>query len=163
FEMDRDDIRRLQADYVAAARRARSAGFDIVIVMGAEAISLPIAFLMRRYNRRTDVYGGSLENRARLWLETLELVREEVGEECAVAARLLIDTLDDSADGIRVAEEGAGFVALADHLVDYWDLQAGGGDPNTWAKDVGPSHFYDENFQGQWLAQIRPHTAKPIV
>ena len=70
YEMDRQDIRRLQADYVAAAERARDAGFDIVNVMGAEVLTLPTAFLMDRYNdRKRD--GGSFENRSRFGIETL--------------------------------------------------------------------------------------------
>ncbi len=163
YEMDRDDIKRLQADYVAAARRALSAGFDIVNIMGAEVLVLPTAFLMKRYNQRTDEYGGSFENRARFWLETLEQVREGVGDHCAITARFSIDTLDGTEEGIRVDHEGVQFIELADHLVDFWDLQVGGEDPNTWAKDVGPSRFYNENFQGQWLAKVRRHTDKPIV
>ena len=67
--MERSDIRRIQADWAAAARRARSAGFDIVYVYGAHSY-LPIQFLSPYYNKRTDEYGGGLENRARFWLET---------------------------------------------------------------------------------------------
>ncbi len=51
FEMDHDDIRRVQQEYVAAARRAMHAGFDIVNVMGAELVALPMTFLMSRYNK----------------------------------------------------------------------------------------------------------------
>ncbi len=162
YEMDRREIRALQQRYVAAARRGRQAGFDIVNVMGAELIALPQLFLMGRYNRRTDEYGGSFENRARFWLETLELVREAVGDDCAITARFSIDTLDDSEDGVRVDHEGAGFIALADHLVDFWDLVVGG-EAATWAKDVTPSRFTEENSHAPWVSKVRPHTSKPIV
>ena len=162
FEMDHDDIRRVQRQYVAAAQRAIHAGFDIVNVMGAELVALPMTFLMSRYNRRTDEYGGSFENRARFWLETLEQVRTEVGDQCAVTARLCIDTLDGSDQGVRAGHEAAGFIKLADHLVDFWDVMVGG-EGNTWGKDLGPSRFYSENFQGEYVRQVRPHTAKPLV
>lgn len=162
YEMDRDDIRGVQRKYVDAARRARHAGFDIVNVMGAELIALPMTFLMSRYNKRTDEYGGAFENRARFWLETLEMVRHEVGDSCAITARFCIDTLDNSEHGVRVAHEGAAFVQLADHLVDFWDLVVAG-EADTWAKDVGPSRHYNENFQSEWVTQVRPHTTKPIV
>jgi dimethylamine/trimethylamine dehydrogenase len=162
FEMDRDDICRVQRQYVRAARRAWQAGFDIVNVMGAELVALPMNFLMSRYNRRTDEYGGGFENRARFWLETLEQVRAEVGDHCAITARLCIDTLDGSEEGVRADHEGAGFIRLADHLVDFWDVVVAG-EGNTWAKDLGPSRFYDENFQGEYVLRVRPHTAKPIV
>ena len=78
--MDRHDIRRAQGDWVAAARRARSAGFDIVYVYGSHTY-LPSQFLSPVYNRRTDEYGGSFENRARFWLEAIELVKAAVGDD----------------------------------------------------------------------------------
>ncbi len=162
-EMDRGDIRRVQESYVRAAKLARSIGFDIINIHGAEASVLPVMFLMRTHNTRTDEYGGSLENRARFWLETLEMVREAVGDDCAVAARLCVDTLHDSDEGVRVDEEGIGFIELADHLVDFWDVQVGGEIAEHWVKDAGASRFYAEDFQGAWVRKIRPYTDKPIV
>jgi dimethylamine/trimethylamine dehydrogenase len=162
YAMDRDDIRRVQGKYVAAAKRAKAAGFDIVNVMGAELIALPMLFLMARYNKRTDEYGGTFENRARFWLETLEQVREAVGDSCAITARTCIDTLDDREDGMRVDHEGGAFIQLADHLVDFWDLVIAG-EGETWVNDIGPSRFFRENFQSNWVRRVRPHTTKPIV
>ena len=63
-EMELADIRRVQSEWVAAARRAQSAGFDIVYVYGSHTY-LPTQFLSPAFNRRTDEYGGSFENRAR--------------------------------------------------------------------------------------------------
>jgi dimethylamine/trimethylamine dehydrogenase len=157
FAMDKRDIRQLQLDYVEASRRARSAGFDIINIHGAEELSVCTRFLMRRYNQRTDEYGGSLENRARFWLETLERVREAVGDDCAIAARHCLET-NRGAEGISIGEEGTGFIELADHLVDYWDVQVGDG-----PTDVLSSRFSEENFQGEWIKQVRPCTSKPIV
>ena len=67
-EMDLDDIATVQQYYVDAALRSRDAGFDIVYVYGAHSY-LPLQFLSPYYNKRKDKYGGSLENRARFWLE----------------------------------------------------------------------------------------------
>ena len=64
IEADKDDIRHLQNLYVEAAKRARTAGFDIVYVYGSHSY-LPQQFLTPYYNKRTDEYGGSFENRAR--------------------------------------------------------------------------------------------------
>ena len=91
--MTKTDIREVQQLYVDASKRARSAGFDIVNIHGAEIGAVPVQFLMNIHNGRDDEYGGSLRNRARFWMETLEMVREEVGDELAVAARFCVDSL----------------------------------------------------------------------
>jgi len=116
--MEKGDIRRIQQDWADAAKRARSAGFDIVYVYGGHTF-LPMQFLSPFYNRRTDEYGGSLENRARFWLETLEAVRDAVGDDCAIATRISVDELTPATVEV---EEALGFVGLADHLVDLWDV-----------------------------------------
>jgi dimethylamine/trimethylamine dehydrogenase len=164
YQLDKAGIRRIQAYYVAAAKRARSAGFDIINVHGAEGGAITAHFLMAKSNDRVDEYGGSLENRARFWLETLEQVREAVGEECAVTARLCIDTYNDSPLGIRAAEEAYGFIELGDHLVDFWDLQAGGWNAAEWAgDDATASRFAAEYADRPYLEAVRGATAKPIA
>ena len=66
--MDLSDIAQVQHYYVDAAKRSRDAGFDIVYVYGAHSY-LPLQFLNPYYNKRTDKYGGSIENRARFGLK----------------------------------------------------------------------------------------------
>src|SRR5579862_7054749 len=164
YELDKAGIREIQGYYVAAARRARAAGFDIVNVHGAECGAITQHFLMAKFNRRSDEYGGSLENRARFWLETLEQVREAVGDDCAITARLCVDTLNDSPLGIRAAEEGYGFIALADHLVDFWDLQAGGWVAAEWAgDDAVASRFGGEFSHRRYIEAARGATRKPVA
>jgi dimethylamine/trimethylamine dehydrogenase len=119
---------------------------------------LPLQFLSPFYNRRTDAYGGPLENRARFWLETLELVREAIGEECAIAVRLCVEALGPA--GVEL-EEGLGFIRLADHLVDLWDVNVGS--ITDWSKDSGVSRFFPEGYQLEWTGRVREATAKPIV
>ncbi|MFN7304312.1 MAG: NADH:flavin oxidoreductase [Phenylobacterium sp.] len=69
-----DEVRRLRDDFIAAAVRADKAGFDGVEIHGAHGYVL-CQFLSAQTNRRTDAYGGSPENRARLILEILDGVR----------------------------------------------------------------------------------------
>src|SRR5437763_6712258 len=109
--MTKRDIRRVQSDWVEAAHRSRTAGFDIVYVYGAHTY-LPGQFLSPHYNRRTDEYGGSLENRARFWLETLEVVREAVGDDCAIACRIAVDRMGSL--GVDI-DEGLEVGRMADH------------------------------------------------
>ncbi|MCC6223084.1 MAG: FAD-dependent oxidoreductase [Thermoleophilia bacterium] len=157
--LERADIRRIQTDWVAAARRARAVGFDIVYVYGGHSY-LPLQFLSPVLNRRGDEYGGSLENRARFWLETIELVREALGGECALAVRLSVESHGD--DGVLPLEDGLAFVELADPLVDLWDVTAGG---LVWPSrlDTGPSRFFAEGYQLGWTRAVRERTAKPVI
>jgi dimethylamine/trimethylamine dehydrogenase len=164
YELTKDDIRRIQGYYVEAAKRARDVGFDIINIHGAEGGAITAHFLMAKSNNRSDEYGGSLENRARFWTETLEQVREAVGEDCAVTARLCIDTYNDSPLGIRAAEEAHGFIVLADHLVDFWDLQAGGWLAAEWhGDDAKASRFVAEYSDRPYLEAVRSATKKPIA
>lgn len=164
YELDKAGIREIQGHYVAAAKRARAAGFDIVNLEGAECGAITQHFLMAKFNRRTDEYGGSFENRARFWLETIEQVKEAVGDTLAVTARLCVDTLNDSPRGIRAAQEGYRFIELADHLVDFWDLQAGGWVAAEWAgDDAVPSRFAGEFSHREYIEAARGATQKPVA
>jgi dimethylamine/trimethylamine dehydrogenase len=155
--MEVDDIRRVQRDWAWAAARARDVGFDIVYVYGAHSY-LPMQFLSPFYNRRTDEYGGPLENRARFWLETLEGIREAVGEDCAVASRIAVEAL--SPYGVELGE-ALEFVQMADRLVDLWDVNIGSA--TEWSRDSGASRFFPEGWQLEWTGRVREATAKPIV
>ena len=61
--MTRRDIANVRRWHRNAALRARDAGFDIVYVYAGHNLTLPMHFISRRYNQRSDEYGGSLENR----------------------------------------------------------------------------------------------------
>jgi 2,4-dienoyl-CoA reductase (NADPH2) len=81
-------------DYARCARLAQRAGYDGVEIMGSEGYLLN-QFLCPRTNRRTDRYGGSLENRMRLAREIVEAIRAACGERFIVVYRLsLIDLVE---------------------------------------------------------------------
>jgi 2,4-dienoyl-CoA reductase-like NADH-dependent reductase (Old Yellow Enzyme family) len=77
-EATREDIRRIVADYAAAARNAIAAGFDGIQVHGANGY-LVDQFLRDSANLRTDEYGGSIDNRLRFVIEVLEAVGDAIG------------------------------------------------------------------------------------
>ena len=119
-------------------------------------------FLSVHANRRTDGYGGSLANRGRFWLETLAAVRAEVGGECAIATRIAVH--GDSGvpgaaglPGIHV-DDMLALVAMADDLVDLWDVTVG-----SWPEDSGTSRYYPEGHERPWAHRVREATAKPVV
>jgi dimethylamine/trimethylamine dehydrogenase len=154
-ELTVSDISRIQREWVEAARRARDVGFDIVYVYGAHGYLLT-QFFSTRTNRRTDGYGGSLANRGRFWLETLTMIKEAVGAECAVATRISIHGRD-GLPGIEI-DEMLEHIATASEVVDLFDVTVG-----DWPEDSGTARYYPEGHQRPWTDRVREATAKPIV
>jgi dimethylamine/trimethylamine dehydrogenase len=153
--MDQDDIARAQRQWADAARRAVDVGFDIVYVF---ADYLVMQFLAPFYNHRTDRYGGSFENRARFGRETLELVRETVGDRCALAARFSVESLGPAGVGI---DEGLEFIRFVDALVDLWDVKVG--TIADMAVDNPTSRISPAGNHLPWTRRVREATDKPIV
>ena len=85
--MTLEDIARVRADFVAAARRARDAGFEWLELHFAHGY-LAQSFLSEHSNQRDDAYGGSFDNRSRFLLETLAAVREVWPEHLPLTARM---------------------------------------------------------------------------
>src|SRR5665213_490940 len=151
------DIRAYRRWHRDAALRARRAGFDIIYVYAGHSLSLPMHFLQSRHNRRTDEYGGTLVNRARLLREVIEDTKEAVGVNCAVAVRFAVDELRDE-DGIRSAGEGREIVEMLAELPDLWDVNV-----SDWANDSKTSRFAGEGFQEDFIRFVKTVTTKPVV
>ena len=157
--MDTDDITEVKGWYVDAARRAVAAGFDIIYVYGGHSQLLD-QFLSPLYNKRTDGYGGSLENRARLFRETIEAVRETVDGDAAIAVRLGLDELHGET-GILLERDALPFIDLVDHLVDLWDVVISS--VTEWGENATPSRFYPENREAKWHRAVKEVTSTPLV
>lgn len=156
--MDKADIRNLRAWHRAAARRAREAGFDIIYVYAGHMMTLPQHFLLPQVNARTDEYGGSLQNRARLIRELLEETKEEVGDTCAVAFRFAVDQMQGDA-GMQALEEGREVVTMLADLPDLWDVNVSG-----WENDSVTTRFQPEDgYQNDYISFVKKITQKPVV
>jgi dimethylamine/trimethylamine dehydrogenase len=157
--MDKDDIREVQQLYVDAAKRARSAGFDIVYVYGSHSY-LPQQFLTPYYNKRTDEYGGSFTNRARFWRETIEQVKDAVGDDTAIAVRMSTDMFMGE-PGTQLERDCLPFVELVDELVDVWDINVSG--ISEWGEDATPSRFYPSGRLLPWQKAVKSVSKKPVL
>ena len=153
--MDKQDIRDLLGWWRAAVERAKRAGFDVINVDG-NASTMPFQFLSPR-NRRTDEYGGSLENRARLLKELIEVTREATKGECAVTVRIIIDELIGE-HGLQAHEDGREMIAYLAELPDLWDVVVG-----TWEGDSRSSRFAPENAHEPYVDFVKSVTTKPVV
>ncbi len=155
--MDKQDIRNVRRWHRQAALRARRAGFDIVYCYAGHGMTLAMQFLMRRYNDRTDEYGGSLENRVRFLREMIEETHDAVGDTCAVAVRFAVDELL-GADGITHQGEGHDIVAMLAELPDLWDVNLA-----DWSNDSATSRFGKEGDQEPYIDFVKKLTTKPVV
>lgn len=112
-----EEVHALRDDFVAAAARAERAGFDGVELHGAHGYLL-CQFLSSEANRRTDAYGGSLENRCRLLFEIVDGIRRRCRPEFTLGVRLSPERF-----GIPLEEARETFRRLvADGRVDFIDL-----------------------------------------
>ncbi|WP_374333274.1 FAD-dependent oxidoreductase [Aestuariivirga sp.] len=154
--MDRQDIRNLRRAHRKAALRSKQAGFDLVYVYAGHGLGIFQHFLSRATNLRTDEYGGSLENRARLLREVIEDTKDAVGDTCAVPVRIAMSEFIGSA-GLEPAEvEDA--IAMMAELPDLWDLSL-----SDWSKDSQTSRFSEEGFQEPYIKGVKKLTTKPVV
>jgi 2,4-dienoyl-CoA reductase-like NADH-dependent reductase (Old Yellow Enzyme family) len=112
----------------AAARRAREAGFKAVEIHAAHGYLLH-QFLSPLSNRRTDQYGGSLENRCRLTLDVVRKARDGIGQDGALMMRV---SATDWADGGWDTEQTTRLAAWArDAGLDHLDVSTGGLTPDA--------------------------------
>jgi dimethylamine/trimethylamine dehydrogenase len=154
--MDKADIRNLIKWYRAGALRAKQAGFDLAVIYAAHGFSILQYFLSRRYNQRSDEYGGSIENRMRLLREVTEEVKSAIGDRCAVSVRLAMDELIGP-DGLHKAEMEEVVGRMAE-VPDLWDLTLG-----SWENDSRTSRFVDEAAEEEFVKGVKKLTTKPVV
>jgi dimethylamine/trimethylamine dehydrogenase len=154
--MNKNDIRNVRRWHLDAVRRAKAAGFDLIYVYAAHSLSFLYHFLSRRFNDRTDEYGGSLENRIRLLREVTEEAKNAVGASCAVPIRISVDDLQGEA-GLNRAEVEDMIGCMAE-LPDLWDVTLAG-----WENDSRTSRFADEGHEEEYIRGIKRLTSKPVV
>jgi 2,4-dienoyl-CoA reductase-like NADH-dependent reductase (Old Yellow Enzyme family) len=121
-EMTVEDIKFLQNAFADAALRAQKAGFDGVQLHGAHGYLLN-KFLTPYYNRRTDAYGGSIDNRARMLVETYQAIRQKVGPDYPVLVK--INREDYMEQGLTADECIAVCKELAKQGVDAIEVSGG--------------------------------------
>lgn len=155
--MDKEDIRNLRKWHRNAASRAQRAGFDIVYCYAAHGMSVALQFILKRFNDRTDEYGGSLENRVRLFRELIEDTKEAVGDTCAVAVRFAVDELLGE-EGLSHQGEAYDVVAMLAELPDLWDVNI-----SSWSNDSITSRFGKEGHQEKYISFVKSLTTKPVV
>jgi len=155
--MDLSDIRAYRRWHRNAALRARKAGFDIVVVYAGHDGTMPSHFLSRRHNQRSDEYGGSLENRLRLYRELLEDTLDAVGDTMGVVARFAVDEMMGP-DGLEWENEGRDAIEMMAEMPDMWDVNVA-----DWENDSMTSRFAPEGYQEEYIAFVKQVSSKPVA
>ncbi|HFZ8995220.1 TPA: FAD-dependent oxidoreductase [Citrobacter freundii] len=156
-ELTPELIKEIVAAYGEKAALAKRAGFEMVMVHGGHGWLIN-QFLSPWFNKRTDSYGGSRENRVRFAIEVLDSVRKAVGEGFPIEFRMsgseLFDGGYDLAEGIEIAK-------LLESRVDILHVSAG-----TYQRGFGlthPSMFLPHGSNVYLAAEIKKHVSVPVA
>jgi 2,4-dienoyl-CoA reductase-like NADH-dependent reductase (Old Yellow Enzyme family) len=151
--LDAAGLQRVKEGFAAAARRAGALGLDAIEIHGAHGYLLH-QFLSPLSNRRTDAYGGSLENRMRFPLEVFDAIRAAVAPEMAVGMRI---SATDWVEGGWDLEQSLAFTrALEERGCQFIHVSSGGLSPLQ-KIPVGPG------YQIEFAARIRQQTSMPVI
>lgn len=158
-EMDRDMIESVTENFAAAAFRLRWAEFDMILLHGGHGWLLA-QFLSPYSNKRTDEYGGSLENRARFPLQVIRRIREKVGPDFAIEYRMSANEL---VPGGLTIEEAVEFARMIEHEVDCIQVSVGlFGEPSTIPYFHPPTYLpYAGNVK--YTARIKQAVSIPVT
>lgn len=161
--MSEEDIRRAIEAYARVAKAAKTAGFTGVQVHGAHGYLLS-QFLSPRTNQRTDAWGGSLENRARMLLEAIRGVRAAVGPDFPVSVKL--NSADFSKNGFTIEDCCQVAAWLEQEGLDLLEI-SGGTYENFSPLDSGrrksESTIAREAFFIEYAKQIRRSVKLPLA
>lgn len=158
-EMTTEDIKTVIEAFSAAALRVKNAGFDGVQLHAAHGFLLSM-FLNPYYNVRTDEYGGSIENRARIIFETYEAVREAVGPNFPVLIKVNCDDFMD--DGLSFEDSLHVCKTLSDMGIDL--IEVSGGSYSS-RKGEGPMRTTENNesYFKEYAAKIADEVDVPVA
>ena len=155
--LTKEMIAEIVESYGTVAGLAKRAGFEMIMVHGGHGWLLN-QFFSPYFNKRTDEYGGSLENRCRLAIEVLKSVREAVGPGFPIEFRLsgseLFEGGYDLAEGCRIAQQIEPYIDLLH--VSAGTYQRGFGDTH-------PSMFKEHGCNVYLAAEIKKHVSIPVA
>ena len=155
-----DEIKITVQEFANAAQRAKDAGFDGVEIHAAHSYLLG-EFLAPYYNNRTDEYGGSFENRLRIFGEIYEAVRKAVGSQFLVGIRFSGDEMTPHIPGTLNKEDGIAIAKEFDRIgYDYINVSNG----NAFNANANCDPYsYQPGWKKHVAADIKKAVKVPVI
>lgn len=158
-EMSVEMIYKLVDCYRDAAAMCKTAGFDMVMVHAAHGW-LFNQFLSPVENRRTDEFGGSLENRARFLMLALDAVRDAVGPGFPIELRM---NGDDFIEGAMTLTDYVELAKMVEHKVDLINVSCGSHEKDDLFVRTHPSMFHEYGCNVYLAAAIKEVVSVPVA
>lgn len=153
------ELEELPELFAAAAKRAQDAGFDGVQLHGAHGY-LFSEFLSPCFNARTDAYGGSLQNRARLLLRTVAAVRRAAGNTFAISVKL--NSADFVGNGLTEQESVEVLQKLVSYGMDVAEISGGVPEAGAERSPIRQGK-HDAPFYADYAAKLRGQLSVPVI
>ena len=154
------DIKRIVSAYGAAAARCREGDLDGIEVFANG--HLLDSFWTPAVNRRTDAYGGSLENRMRFSIEVLEEIRRQVGDDYIVGIRMMFD---ETLDGGLQFDEGMqiGETLANSGMIDFFNINRGHCATSVGLANLIPNMGTPQAPHLKFAGEVRRHFDLPVM
>jgi len=159
-EASKEEIKDYVKAFGAAAERCVGVGFDFIEIHGAHAYLIN-TFLTPRYNRRTDEYGGSFDNRIRFLLEVIREVRRKVGDGIPVGVRLNGDDFIGEG-GWNVADLCKLAPILEKEGVNYINVTQAGAVYGSLHVNIAPM-YEDQGAFVRFSEEVKKHVSIPVI
>lgn len=157
--MSEEQIEATAQAFGNAAKLVKEAGFDMVLIHGGHGWLLG-QFASPYFNKRTDRWGGSLENRMRFSLLVIEKVREAVGPDFPIEFRM---SGSECIPGGYDIDEAVEMAKMIDGKVDIIHVSAGIHENNDVFVITHPSMFIEHGVNVKYAAEIKKHVKTPVA
>ncbi len=154
--LEKDEIEAIVKKYGEAAKRAMTAGFDAVEVHCGHSYLIS-QFLSPIYNKRTDEFGGSAENRARFAKMVIEEVRNQVGPFFPIICRI---SADEMLEGGNTLEDCLEYLQYFEKEVDIFNVSAGLNQSLQYQID---SNCYADGWRSYMAKAVKEKYGKPVI
>ncbi|RLC96525.1 MAG: NADH:flavin oxidoreductase, partial [Chloroflexi bacterium] len=156
----KEELKEFVAAFADGAEKSVRVGFDFLEIHGGHGYLIN-TFLTPRYNRRTDEYGGSFDNRIRFLLEVVRAVRERVGDGIPIGVRLNGD--DFIGQGSWALPEVCRLAPILEkESVDYLSITAGAASMGTLHYTIMPM-YEEQGVFARFSQEVKKHVSIPVI